>query len=156
MQTLGSTLPRTEGVELVATTLHARASRLSRLLLRSGSRELTRTELGLLGTLAEGPRRITQLADTEAVSQPAISKLIDKLEDRGLVARARSEQDGRVVLVSLSAEGLLLLRSVREQTQAVLRRALADLGDDDLGTLVAAGEVLEQLIRALQAEAASA
>jgi DNA-binding MarR family transcriptional regulator len=122
--------------------------------MRAGKRELTRTELGLLSTLAEGPRRITQLAETEALSQPAISKLVDKLADRHLVERNRATEDGRVVLVSISAEGHLLLESARSQTRALLRRALAELGDDELDALVTAGDVLEQLIRALQGEAA--
>ena len=145
---------RAEALDLVAKTLLARTSRLTRLLMRAGSRELTRTELGLLSSLAEGPRRITQLAETEALSQPAISKLVDRLADRNLVERARVADDGRVVLVSVSPEGLSLLESARSQTRALLRRVLAELGDDELSALVDAGEVLDQLIRALQGEEA--
>jgi DNA-binding MarR family transcriptional regulator len=126
---------RVDAVDFVATTLRARTSRLSRLLMRSGPRVLTRTQLGLLGTLAEGPRRITELAETEAVSQPAITKLINKLEDRQLVERTRTDDDRRVVMVSISPEGLLLLDSARNQTRELLRRVLAELQDDDLSAL---------------------
>jgi DNA-binding MarR family transcriptional regulator len=145
-------LPRAEALDLVAKSLLARSSLLTRLLMRSGSRELTRTELGLLSTLAQQPRRITQLAESEALTQPAISKLVDKLADRDLVERGRATDDGRVVLVSISSEGLSLLASVRTQTRALLREVAAELSDDDLGALVTAGEVLERLIRALQRE----
>jgi DNA-binding MarR family transcriptional regulator len=144
--------PRAEALDLVAKSLLARTSLLTRLLMRSGSRQLTRTELGLLSTLAQQPRRITQLAETEALTQPAISKLVDKLADRDLVERGRARDDGRVVLVSISPEGLSLLESVRTQTRALLRQVAAELSDDDLGALVTAGEVLERLIRALQRE----
>jgi DNA-binding MarR family transcriptional regulator len=113
--------PRDEALDLVATTLLARTSMLTRLLMRSGSRQLTRTELGLLSTLAQRPRRITRLAETEALTQPAISKLVDKLSDRNLVERGRATDDGRVVLVSISPDGLALLESVRSQTGALLR-----------------------------------
>lgn len=148
--------PRAEALDLVAQTLLARTSLLTRLLMRSGSRELTRTELGLLSTLSQRPRRITQLAETEALTQPAISKLVDKLAARGLVERARATDDGRVVVVSISPEGLSMLESVSRQTRDLLRRVAAQLSDDDLGALVAAGEVLERLIRALQREGGGA
>jgi DNA-binding MarR family transcriptional regulator len=145
---------RTEALDLVAETLLGRTSRLTRLLMRPGSRELTRTEAGLLGTLADGPRRITELAETEALAQPSISKLVDKLESRDLVARERAEDDGRVVVVSISAEGLLYLESARDQIRSHLRRRLFALEDEDLAALVAAGEVLERLIQTLQRDAA--
>jgi DNA-binding MarR family transcriptional regulator len=146
----GKALTRLDAVDLVSTTLLGRASRLTRLLLRSGSRELTRTETGLLTTLADGPRRITELAETEAVSQPAISKMADKLEAQGLVVRARSADDGRAVQVSITAEGRARLELVHSQIHALLRRTLAELQDDDLAALVAAADVLERLIQALQ------
>jgi DNA-binding MarR family transcriptional regulator len=138
--------PRTEALDSVATTLLAQTSRLTRLLMRSGSRELSRTEVGLLTTLTDGPRSISNLADTEALAQPSVSKLVERLEGRGLVARRRDAQDGRVVVVSICAEGETRLKQVRGHVQAVLREALVDLPDDDLAVLVSAGEILERLI----------
>jgi DNA-binding MarR family transcriptional regulator len=121
--------------------------------MRSGSRELSRTEAGLLTTLADGPRRITELAETEALAQPSISKLVDKLEARDLVTRERAEDDGRVVVVSISAEGLLRLEAARSQIRSLLRRTLFALEDEELAALVTAGEVLERLIQTLQRDA---
>jgi DNA-binding MarR family transcriptional regulator len=121
--------------------------------MRSGSRELSRTEAGLLTTLAGGPRRITELAETEALAQPSISKLVDKLEARDLVTRERAEDDGRVVVVSISAEGLLRLEAARSQIRSLLRRTLFALEDEELAALVTAGEVLERLIQTLQRDA---
>jgi DNA-binding MarR family transcriptional regulator len=121
--------------------------------MRSGSRELSRTEAGLLSTLADGPRRITELAETEALAQPSISKLVDKLEARDLVTRERAEDDGRVVVVSISAEGLLRLEAARSQIRSLLRRTLFALEDEELAALVTAGEVLERLIQTLQRDA---
>jgi DNA-binding MarR family transcriptional regulator len=146
MQYVRRAASRTEALDAVATTLLAQASRLTRLLLRTGSRELSRTEVGLLTTLTDGPRSITELADTEALAQPSVSKLVDKLEGRGLVARHRGAQDGRVVLVSIRAEGESLLNQVRGHVHAVLRDALAGLPEGDVAVLVSAGDVLERLI----------
>ena len=104
MRPADTQLPRSEAIDLVAASLVTRASRLTRLLLRSGSRELSRTEAGLLLTLNDGPRRITELAESEALAQPTVTQLVDKLEGRGLVRRRRSAQDGRVVLAGYSGQ----------------------------------------------------
>jgi DNA-binding MarR family transcriptional regulator len=116
----------------------------------AGSRALSRTEAGLLTTLIDGPRRISDLAETEALAQPTISKLVDRLERRSLVVRERADHDGRTVMVSISPEGQECLESVRSQTRALLRRTLRELEDEDLEALVIAGDVLERLIRLLQ------
>jgi DNA-binding MarR family transcriptional regulator len=72
---------------------------------RMGTRSLTRTESCLLDTLSSGQRTINELAETEALTQPAVSKLVDRLERRELVARRRADHDARVVLVSITAAG---------------------------------------------------
>jgi DNA-binding MarR family transcriptional regulator len=144
------TASRSDVLDLVATTLLTRASRLTRILMRSGSRTLSRTEAGLLTTLLDGPRRITELAETEALAQPTVTQLVDKLQGRSLVERTRSADDGRVVHVSISPEGRATLESVRRQTRALMREALLNLDDQELGSLVAASRTLEGLIEQLQ------
>jgi DNA-binding MarR family transcriptional regulator len=145
-----ATTPRAEAIDLVATNLLTRASRLTRLLLRFGARELSRTEVGLLATLLDGPRRITELAATEALAQPTVTQLVDKLERRGLVVRARAADDGRVVLVSVSLQGRAQLESSRAHSRALMRETVAELSDEELAELVAATETLARLIDALQ------
>jgi DNA-binding MarR family transcriptional regulator len=118
--------------------------------MRSGPRVLSRTEAGLLITLLDGPRRITELAETEALAQPTVTQLVDKLQGRGLVERARSAEDGRVVLVSISPDGRSTLEAVRGRTRALMREALLNLDDEELASLVAATRTLEGLIEGLQ------
>jgi DNA-binding MarR family transcriptional regulator len=147
---------RPEAIDLVATTLLHRASRLTRQLLRAGASELSRTEAGLLGSLLERPRRITELAESEALAQPTVTQLVDRLEARGLVARGRSQTDGRVVLVSISETGRLRLEETREQTRGLMRAAMAGLSDAELTGLAAASETLGRLIETLQQRAVAA
>jgi DNA-binding MarR family transcriptional regulator len=141
---------RADAIDHVSRHLLARASRLTRLLLRSGPRELSRTEGGLLGTLAEGPRRISELAESEALAQPTVTQLVDRLEQRGLVARKRSRSDGRVVLVSISALGRAQLEALRAQYRESMRRAVEVLNDDELAELAAASETMHRLIETLR------
>jgi DNA-binding MarR family transcriptional regulator len=140
---------RAEAIDLVASTLLGRAARLTRLLMRSGAHEISRTEVGVLATLSEGPRRITQLAMTEALAQPTVTQLIDKLEGRDLVARSRSEDDGRVVLVEITTAGADALEVVRALIRANMREALADLPDAELTELAHAAETMGSLIEKL-------
>jgi DNA-binding MarR family transcriptional regulator len=119
-------------------TLLGRTSRLARLLNRAGPRNLTRTESGLLDTLGGGQRTINELAETEALTQPAVSKLVDRLERRELVARRRADHDA--------------LEEKTEHIRGVLREALSELSDSDIATLIATGDVFERFIERLQSK----
>jgi DNA-binding MarR family transcriptional regulator len=141
---------RAEAIDLVASNLLGRANRLIRLLMRSGAHELSRTEAGVLATLTDGPRRITELAATEALAQPTVTQLVDKLEGRGLVIRGRSGDDGRVVLVEITALGRERLEELRAEIRANMREALAELPDTALTELVHAADTLGALIEKLQ------
>jgi DNA-binding MarR family transcriptional regulator len=141
---------RAEAIDLVASTLLGRANRLTRLLMRSGAHELSRTEAGVLATLTDGSRRITELAATEALAQPTVTQLVDKLEGRKLVARGRSGDDGRVVLVEITDLGRAQLEDLRAEIRANMREALVDLPDTDLTELSHAAETLGALLEKLQ------
>ena len=66
---------------------------------------------------------------------PDITRLIDRLERAGLVARARSETDRCVVHVSILAEGLELLRALDEPVLALDKRLIGHLSRDELAEL---------------------
>jgi DNA-binding MarR family transcriptional regulator len=140
---------RAVAIDLVAGTLLGRAARLTRLLMRSGAHKLSRTEVGVLSTLSQGPRRITELAQTEALAQPTVTQLVDKLENRGLVSRARSGEDARVVIVEVTPAGTEVFEEVRAEIRANMREALTDLPDDELTELAHASETLGELIETL-------
>ena len=56
--------------------------------------------------------RIGELQQGVLLSQPALSRMVDRLAERGLVERVEDEEDGRAVRVRLTADGLELQRSV--------------------------------------------
>jgi DNA-binding MarR family transcriptional regulator len=53
---------------------------------------------------------------------PDITRLLDRLESRGLIARAREEQDRRVVKTRISAEGIRLLAELDQPVHELHRR----------------------------------
>jgi DNA-binding MarR family transcriptional regulator len=76
---------------------------------------VTLTEYFVLVNLSEAPERqlrMSELAGRGAMSLSAISRVVDALARRGLVARARCPSDGRGLLAVLTDEGLACLQEV--------------------------------------------
>jgi DNA-binding MarR family transcriptional regulator len=69
---------------------------------------------------------------------PDITRLIDRLERRGLVTRSRGQEDRRVVLVRITPSGTALLAKADLDTKlnAAHKRALGHLGKDELTSLI--------------------
>ena len=75
---------------------------------------LSLTAAATLATLERsGPRRLTALAAREGVTQPAMTQLVARLQDAGLVERVADPADGRVVQVRITAEGQAMLAGRR-------------------------------------------
>jgi DNA-binding MarR family transcriptional regulator len=92
-----------------------------------------------------GPQRLTVLAAREGVTQPAMTQLISRLEESGLVRREASAEDGRVVLVAITDEGRAVLarrRSVRSDRMAAI---IAQLGPEHRAALAIALPALDAL-----------
>ncbi len=111
---------------------------------------LSVTEVGILRSLAEGPRRITALADAEGLAQPTTTLLVKRLERGGLVSRERQDDDRRVVLVRITEPGAAAVADFRERAFARLAGYLDRLPERELDTLAAAIGALQDLIDALE------
>jgi DNA-binding MarR family transcriptional regulator len=143
-------IDRADRIDYVSRELLGRASLLTRLLVRRLGGDLSRTEMGLLKTLSDGPRRITELAELEGLAQPTMTLLVKRLAEQGLVERARHADDGRVVLVSPTEAGLRALEDYRAQAGATVRAFLAEMPDEQVEALATATETLTQLVALLQ------
>jgi DNA-binding MarR family transcriptional regulator len=58
---------------------------------------------------------------------PDITRLLDRMESRGLIARAREKDDRRVVKTRITAEGLRLLNELDEPVRELHRRQWSHL-----------------------------
>jgi DNA-binding MarR family transcriptional regulator len=95
-------------------------------------------EYDVLYTLAKcpGPQRISELNRHVLLSQPALSRLVDRLADRGLVRREADPADGRGVLLSLTDAGRALQRQIgRRHARDVARAMTAELTPAELRQL---------------------
>jgi DNA-binding MarR family transcriptional regulator len=66
---------------------------------------------------------------------PDVTRLLDRLEEAGLIARARDATDRRLVSTRITAAGLDLLRSLDEPVAEVHRRQLGHMTAEQLRTL---------------------
>jgi len=144
---------REQRIERIAADLLPSASQLTRLVVRRATATgggLARTEGGILRTLSEGERRITEIAELEGLAQPTTTALVKRLEEQGLVARGRDATDGRVALISLTAAGAAALEAFRRRYRGALAERLHAMSDEELAELDGASRTLGRLVRELQ------
>jgi DNA-binding MarR family transcriptional regulator len=108
---------------------------------------LTPERASVLSVLAfGGPKTIGQLARAERVSPPAITRIVDGLETAGLAERRRSDEDRRVVFVTVTANGRRLMERGRARRVETLAAGLRALEPGDVRSLEAATDVLERVV----------
>jgi DNA-binding MarR family transcriptional regulator len=135
---------RTESdVEALSASLERLVSMVRRLTPPTG---LSLTAISTLRTLEmSGPCRLSELATGQGVTQPAMTQLVTRLERDGYARRGGSPDDARVVLVSLTAAGLDLLRHRRQARTDELRGLLDRLPAADREAAFAAVPALNLL-----------
>jgi DNA-binding MarR family transcriptional regulator len=111
--------------------LRAQAT-LSREFVQTGDwSELLPREYGVLYALSKAPDglRITDLGDDALLTQPGMSRLVGRLEKRGLVERRDDPDDARACRIRLTAEGSEVQRRVgsahARQVATAMTRALS-------------------------------
>jgi DNA-binding MarR family transcriptional regulator len=93
-----------------------------------------------------GARRITELAETQGVTQPAMTGLVGRLAASGLVERAPDPADRRGVLVTVTEDGRAVLAARRDARATALAALLDDLDADDCAALAAAMGAINRLV----------
>jgi DNA-binding MarR family transcriptional regulator len=103
---------------------------------------LSLTTAATLATLERsGPCRLTALAATEGVTQPAMTQLVGRLEESGLAIRSSDPADGRAVVVQITDAGRELLarrRAVRAERLSALLSRLSRTDQDALAAALPA------------------
>jgi DNA-binding MarR family transcriptional regulator len=77
-----------------------------------------------------------EVAERMITHDPDITRLLDRLEKRGLIVRARESRDRRIITVRIAPEGLRLLAELDEPIEEFHRRQLGHLGKRRLRLLL--------------------
>jgi DNA-binding MarR family transcriptional regulator len=103
--------------------------------------DLSSTQYNVLRILRGAPQGLPcgEIAGRMITRDPDVTRLLDRMEKRGLISRARDSRDRRMVLARISAEGLKLVNRLDEPVQQMHRKLLGHLGRERLRAL---GELL--------------
>jgi DNA-binding MarR family transcriptional regulator len=131
----------------LAAILRLASMRLARRLrLERGRDDLTLSQLAVLGSLdRQGPATPGELAEIERVRPPSMTRIVNSLEEAGLVVRRPHPTDGRQVIVELTEQAHGLVEDDRRRRNAWLALQLEGLTEHERDVLRAAAPLLDRL-----------
>src|SRR6266436_5579057 len=99
--------------------------------------DLSATQYNVLRILRGSPDGLPcgEIASRMITRDPDVTRLLDRLEKRGLISRFRDTKDRRTVIGKITAEGLKLLARLDEPIQEIHRKQLGHLGRNRLRAL---------------------
>src|SRR6266851_400942 len=99
--------------------------------------DLSATQYNVLRILRGAPEGLPcgEIASRMITRDPDVTRLLDRLEKRGLISRRRETKDRRTVMARITPDGLKLLSRLDEPVQAAHRKQLGHLGRERLRTL---------------------
>jgi len=100
--------------------------------------DLSSTQYNVLRILRGAPEGLPcgEIAKRMITRDPDITRLLDRLEKRGLISRSREARDRRTVMARITGAGLKLLARLDEPVQAAHRKQLGHLGRQRLRLLM--------------------
>lgn len=99
---------------------------------------LTQAEYDVLLTVTRGEDMTARLRDVTAnmlISQPSVSRLVDRMAGRGLVSKRADPEDGRGALLRATDEGAQMFRRVASAHGKAIAERMAVLTDEELAQL---------------------
>ena len=100
--------------------------------------DVSPTQYNVLRILRGAPEGLqcTEIARRMITRDPDITRLLDRLEKRELISRARDSKDRRVVLTKITKQGLTLLRDLDRPVTEMHKAHLGHLGRQGLQSLM--------------------
>lgn len=99
---------------------------------------LTQNEYDVLLTVVRAPKmtaRLREITRLSLVSQPSVSRLIDRMVAEGLVTKCADPEDGRGSLVTATARGAAAFRTLAGKHASTVAERMSALTDDELAVL---------------------
>ena len=102
---------------------------------------LSHTQYNVLRILRGAPQGLPcgEIASRMITRDPDVTRLLDRMEKRGLISRSRESRDRRLVLGRITPEGLKLVNRLDGPVQKIHRKQLGHMGK---GRLQALAELL--------------
>jgi len=99
--------------------------------------DLSATQYNVLRILRGSPAGLPcgEIASRMITRDPDVTRLLDRMEKRGLISRTREAHDRRLVTARITPEGLQLVDRMDEPVQEIHHKHLGHLGKDRLKAL---------------------
>jgi DNA-binding MarR family transcriptional regulator len=96
-----------------------------------------------------GPITLGDLAAAEQVRPPTMTRIVNALEEQGLVLKKQNTNDGRSTLLSATPAGKKLLMEGRARRVQALAKQITALSHKQRAALQDAAEILKEVVRAI-------
>jgi DNA-binding MarR family transcriptional regulator len=110
--------------------------------------DLSPTQYNVLRILRGAPEGLAcgEIANRMITRDPDITRLLDRMEKRGLISRCRETKDRRMVMARITPDGLKLLARLDEPVEEIHRQQLGHLGRHRLRRLAALMEAVRAVV----------
>ena len=96
-----------------------------------------------------GPVTLGDLATAEQVRPPTMTRIVNALEEQGLVLKKQNANDGRSTFLSATPAGKKLLMEGRARRVRALAKQIAALSHEQRSALREAAEILKEVVRTI-------
>ena len=94
---------------------------------------------------------VNELARHSSIERSALSRLLDQLEEEGLIVRRQKSADKRALAIRITEAGRAAYRTMRPVRREVLRRATDGIAPEDVQLMLS---VVQRMLRNLEGEEA--
>ncbi|MEP6797488.1 MAG: MarR family transcriptional regulator [Lapillicoccus sp.] len=129
----------------VSNDLRLACMRISRRVRFESSHDIAPHQFSVLSRLEDAPKTPGELADIERVAKPTMTRTVGALVEKGLVARQDDPSDGRQVILSITSDGVRMLRTTRRKRDAWMASRVQRLTPEEQEVLVRATEILTRV-----------
>lgn len=142
-----STSPVTDEPPSLSSHLRLVILRMSRRLRQQSVGEITASQMSALASIyLAGAASLGELAATERIAPPSMTRIVARLEEQGFVRRRHDSTDRRVSRLEITPTGEALLSETRSRRDAYLAERLQRLSDEEREVVNRALPIFERII----------
>jgi DNA-binding MarR family transcriptional regulator len=110
--------------------------------------DITVEQFHMLRHIRRGLGSVSELAEEQNSSRPAISQAVDVLVSKHLVTRTQDTHDRRHIRLDLTPAGNTLLDAIFNDTRRWMKEIFASLSDEELQTLIDTMAIFKKILPA--------
>ena len=95
--------------------------------------------------------RAKDIADTMEISKPGVSKLLNNMEQKGLIVREHRTEDRKAVFVLLTGKARDILEEQQATARSVTEKVFAEMGKDKANQLIALADAFYESYKKTEA-----